>query len=127
MLIATKTCIAVTTPTPSLFAVPRKTSLAATIFVVSDQSGFHHLNKRLSGRLALRKNVNNLSFEERRELGGALGNMKALGDNDWRSYARVANYHGGPFMCDPDWWDIFSSVYCHSNLSSVTALLIAEL
>ena len=57
--------------------------------------------------MSVRKNVNSLSSEERREMAEALGNMKAFNNqNDWRSFGRIANYHGGPFMCDPDWWDL---------------------
>ena len=58
------------------------------------------------GSKSLRKNVNDLSSQERQELNLALGNMKALDvsdPTDWRSYGKIASYHGAPFMCDEEW------------------------
>ena len=52
-----------------------------------------------------RKNVNDLTFQERKDLNKALGNMKTL--SDWRSFEKVSNYHGAPYMCDNDWWEYF--------------------
>merc|ERR1711874_759246 len=84
------------------------------------------------GSRTLRKNVNDLSSRERRELNSALGNMKALGvsdPTDWRSYGKIASYHGAPFMCDEEWIDVFpagnGSFPCCDHSDRVTLLFQA--
>ena len=48
-----------------------------------------------------RKNVRDLSSDEREKLNTALGQMKNL--TDWKGFQKVANYHGQPFMCNEIW------------------------
>ena len=48
-----------------------------------------------------RKNVRDLSSDEREKLNTALGQMKTL--TDWKGFQKVANYHGQPYMCNVIW------------------------
>ena len=58
----------------------------------------------MTEEMAVRRNVDDLTASEREELNQALGNMKALNSqNNWKSFEKVSNYHGEPYLCNEQW------------------------
>ena len=56
--------------------------------------------------MAVRKNAHDLTDREKIELNEILGNMKSINSkNNWKSFEKVANIHGEPFMCNEAWQD----------------------